>query len=117
MVVRFRDWISNNAARAGGRVALVLGALLIIRGTALPDRPLSGLRAQPAMRRSSFGRQSATSVDPSTTAIPPFFIATFAPVSRPTSAEKSGSCPTSSTSPRPATRSSASNGPPRAAPP
>lgn len=33
-IVRFREWISNNAARAGGRVALVLGALLIIRGTA-----------------------------------------------------------------------------------
>jgi hypothetical protein len=33
-VVRFRAWISKNAARAGGRVALVLGALLIIRGLA-----------------------------------------------------------------------------------
>ena len=33
MVVRFRDWISHNAVRTGGRVALVLGALLIIRGT------------------------------------------------------------------------------------
>jgi hypothetical protein len=32
-VVRFREWISHNAARAGGRVLLVLGALLIIRGT------------------------------------------------------------------------------------
>ena len=32
-VVRFREWISNNAARAGGRVLLVLGALLLIRGT------------------------------------------------------------------------------------
>ena len=32
-IVRFRDWISHNALRAGGRVALVLGALLIIRGT------------------------------------------------------------------------------------
>ena len=33
MVVKFREWISHNAVRAGGRVALVLGALLIIRGT------------------------------------------------------------------------------------
>jgi hypothetical protein len=33
-VVRFRDWISRNAARAAGWVALTLGALLIIRGTA-----------------------------------------------------------------------------------
>lgn len=33
-VVRFRDWISHNAARAAGHVALVLGCLLIIRGTA-----------------------------------------------------------------------------------
>jgi hypothetical protein len=33
-VIRFRTWISNNAARAGGRVALALGALLIIRGVA-----------------------------------------------------------------------------------
>ena len=32
-VIRFREWISNNAARAGGRVLIVLGALLIIRGT------------------------------------------------------------------------------------
>lgn len=32
-VVRFREWISNNAARAGGRVLIVLGVLLIIRGT------------------------------------------------------------------------------------
>lgn len=33
-VVRFRAWISQNAARTGGWVALVLGALLIIRGVA-----------------------------------------------------------------------------------
>jgi Sap, sulfolipid-1-addressing protein len=33
MVVRFRGWISHNAVRAAGRVALFLGALLIIRGT------------------------------------------------------------------------------------
>jgi hypothetical protein len=33
-VVRFRAWISNNAVRAGGWVALTLGVLLIIRGTA-----------------------------------------------------------------------------------
>jgi hypothetical protein len=33
-VVRFRGWISTNASRAGGRVLLVLGALLIIRGAA-----------------------------------------------------------------------------------
>lgn len=33
-VVRFRAWIAGNAARAGGRVLLVLGALLIIRGAA-----------------------------------------------------------------------------------
>lgn len=33
-VVRFREWISNNASRVGGRVLIVLGALLIIRGTA-----------------------------------------------------------------------------------
>ncbi|HTT93128.1 MAG TPA: GAP family protein [Solirubrobacterales bacterium] len=32
-VVRFREWIAHNAARAGGRVALVLGLLLIVRGT------------------------------------------------------------------------------------
>jgi hypothetical protein len=32
-VVRFREWIAHNAARAGGRVLLVLGLLLIIRGT------------------------------------------------------------------------------------
>jgi len=32
-VVRFRDWISHNAVRTGGRVLLVLGVLLIIRGT------------------------------------------------------------------------------------
>jgi hypothetical protein len=33
-VVRFREWIEKNAARAAGHVALVLGILLIIRGTA-----------------------------------------------------------------------------------
>jgi hypothetical protein len=33
-VVRFRGWIEKNAARAAGYVALVLGVLLIIRGTA-----------------------------------------------------------------------------------
>jgi hypothetical protein len=33
-VVRFRAWISTNAARAGGWVALTLGCLLIIRGAA-----------------------------------------------------------------------------------
>ena len=33
-VVRFREWISHNAARAGGHVALALGVLLIIRGVA-----------------------------------------------------------------------------------
>jgi hypothetical protein len=33
-VVRFRGWISRNAARAAGYVALTLGCLLIIRGTA-----------------------------------------------------------------------------------
>jgi hypothetical protein len=33
-VVRFREWISKNAARAAGWVALTLGCLLIIRGTA-----------------------------------------------------------------------------------
>jgi hypothetical protein len=33
-VVRFREWIAHNAARAGGYVALTLGILLIIRGTA-----------------------------------------------------------------------------------
>ena len=33
-VVRFRGWIEKNAARAAGYVALVLGLLLIIRGTA-----------------------------------------------------------------------------------
>ncbi|MBS1892695.1 MAG: GAP family protein [Actinobacteria bacterium] len=33
-VVRFREWIAKNAARAAGYVALTLGALLIIRGTA-----------------------------------------------------------------------------------
>src|SRR5262249_52320179 len=32
-VVRFREWISRNASRAAGHVALVLGCLLIIRGT------------------------------------------------------------------------------------
>ena len=32
-VVRFREWIATNAARAAGWVALVLGCLLIIRGT------------------------------------------------------------------------------------
>jgi hypothetical protein len=32
-VVRFRGWIERNAARAAGYVALVLGCLLIIRGT------------------------------------------------------------------------------------
>jgi hypothetical protein len=32
-VVRFREWISHNAARAGGHVALALGGLLILRGT------------------------------------------------------------------------------------
>lgn len=32
-VVRFREWIAHSAARAGGRVLLVLGVLLIIRGT------------------------------------------------------------------------------------
>jgi hypothetical protein len=33
-VVRFRGWIEKNAARAAGYVALTLGVLLIIRGTA-----------------------------------------------------------------------------------
>jgi Sap, sulfolipid-1-addressing protein len=33
-VVRFREWIAKNAARAAGYVALTLGVLLIIRGTA-----------------------------------------------------------------------------------
>jgi hypothetical protein len=33
-VVRFRAWISANAARTGGWVAITLGVLLIIRGTA-----------------------------------------------------------------------------------
>ncbi len=33
-VVKFRTWISTNAARAGGYVALTLGCLLIIRGAA-----------------------------------------------------------------------------------
>jgi hypothetical protein len=33
-VVRFREWISRNAARAAGWVALILGCLLIIRGVA-----------------------------------------------------------------------------------
>jgi hypothetical protein len=33
-VVRFRGWIERNAARAAGYVALTLGCLLIIRGTA-----------------------------------------------------------------------------------
>ena len=33
-VVRFRAWIAENAARTGGWVALTLGVLLIIRGTA-----------------------------------------------------------------------------------
>lgn len=33
-VVRFREWISKNAARAAGRVLIVLGVLLLIRGTA-----------------------------------------------------------------------------------
>jgi hypothetical protein len=32
-VVRFREWIAKNAARAAGYVALTLGCLLIIRGT------------------------------------------------------------------------------------
>lgn len=32
-VVRFREWISHNAATAGGYIALTLGCLLIIRGT------------------------------------------------------------------------------------
>ncbi len=33
-VVKFREWISRNAARAAGYVSLTLGCLLIIRGTA-----------------------------------------------------------------------------------
>jgi hypothetical protein len=33
-VVWFREWISKNAARAAGWVALTLGVLLVIRGTA-----------------------------------------------------------------------------------
>lgn len=33
-VVRFREWISRNAARAAGYVSLTLGCLLVIRGTA-----------------------------------------------------------------------------------
>lgn len=33
-VIRFRAWISKNAVRAGGWVAVTLGCLLIIRGTA-----------------------------------------------------------------------------------
>ena len=33
-VVRFREWIEKNAARAAGYVCLTLGVLLIIRGTA-----------------------------------------------------------------------------------
>lgn len=32
-VIRFREWIAKNAARAAGYVALTLGVLLIIRGT------------------------------------------------------------------------------------
>ncbi|HEX3737734.1 MAG TPA: GAP family protein [Solirubrobacterales bacterium] len=32
-VVRFREWIAQNAVRAGGWIALTLGCLLIIRGT------------------------------------------------------------------------------------
>ncbi len=32
-VVRFRAWISRNAVRAGGWVALTLGCLLLVRGT------------------------------------------------------------------------------------
>ncbi|MBS1677244.1 MAG: GAP family protein [Actinobacteria bacterium] len=31
-VVRFRTWISHNASRTGGYIALVLGCLLILRG-------------------------------------------------------------------------------------
>ncbi len=33
-VVRFREWISRNALRVGGWVALTLGGLLVIRGAA-----------------------------------------------------------------------------------
>jgi hypothetical protein len=33
-VVKFREWIATNAARAAGCIALTLGCLLIIRGTA-----------------------------------------------------------------------------------
>jgi hypothetical protein len=33
-VVKFREWIAKNAARTAGYVALTLGVLLIIRGTA-----------------------------------------------------------------------------------
>jgi hypothetical protein len=32
-VIKFREWIADNAARAAGWVALTLGCLLIIRGT------------------------------------------------------------------------------------
>ncbi len=33
-VVKFREWISRNAARAAGYVALTLGCLLLVRGSA-----------------------------------------------------------------------------------
>jgi hypothetical protein len=33
-VIKFREWIAHNAARAAGWVALTLGCLLLIRGTA-----------------------------------------------------------------------------------
>ena len=55
-------------------------------------------RRSPPAPSAAAGRPS---VLPSTIASPPFFIFTLAPVSRATSSEKSGSWPTSSTSPRP----------------
>ena len=66
-----------------------------------------------AMARVSAGRRSTLSSPFSTPASPPFFMRTCAPVRLWTAIEKSGSCPTSSTSsPSPAASASGSNGPP-----
>ena len=66
-----------------------------------------------AIAASSVGRSRASSVVPSTIASPPFFIFTLAPVRRATSPEKSGSWPTSRTSPRPPRAPAPSKRPPR----
>ena len=98
-----------SSCRCGSRAAACARACCSSswRAGGLPRRGLLGDRA------SSRGRRSTLSSPCSMPASPPFFMRTCAPVRAWTAIEKSGSCPTSSTSsPRPAASASASNGPP-----